>query len=106
MQTVYDWLTIAIFAGLIVLFLQRSQGYARDSMWQYLIAAVGCAVANQFGNAAEGTPEAIDNFHSITGLSEATLKGASTLFHALAIVTIVATVAYIVRVLRPFGPAS
>ena len=26
MQTIYDWVTVAIFAGLIVIFLQRSVG--------------------------------------------------------------------------------
>ena len=103
MQTVYDWLTIAIFAGLIVLFLQRSQGPARDTIVQYLVPAVGCMVANQLGNAALGTPEAIDLFHGITGLPEATLTGASGLFHALAIATVAATVGYIFRVLRPFA---
>ncbi len=52
MQTPYDWLTVAIFAGLIVIFLQRSVGDDEpvDSIWHYLPPAVGCAVANQLGN--------------------------------------------------------
>lgn len=52
MKTIYDWITVGIFAGLIVLFLQRSVDPApvRDSMWQYLAASVGCAVANWLGN--------------------------------------------------------
>lgn len=51
METVFDWVTLAIFAGLIVLFLQRSsEAEPRDSLWQYLVAAVGCAVANYVGN--------------------------------------------------------
>lgn len=52
MQTPYDWVTIAIFAGLIVIFLQRSQADSavRDTMLSYLPAAVGCAVANYLGN--------------------------------------------------------
>ncbi len=52
MQTPYDWLTIAIFAGLIVIFLQRSVGDDEpvDSIWHYLPPMVGCAVANQLGN--------------------------------------------------------
>lgn len=58
MQTVYDWVTIAIFAGLIVIFLQRSvglqEGEEGDSVWQYLPAAVGLAVANYFGNEGYG----------------------------------------------------
>ena len=50
MQTVYDWATMIVFAGLIVLFLQRSQGEPRDHLWQYLLAAVGCAGTNYLGN--------------------------------------------------------
>ena len=44
----FDFLSLALFAGLIVLFLQRSiePGDHRDHLWQYLCAAVGCAVAN------------------------------------------------------------
>ena len=50
MSTVYDWATMVVFAGLVVLFLQRSQGEARDELWQYLVAAVGCAGTNYLGN--------------------------------------------------------
>jgi hypothetical protein len=53
METVYDWVSLAIFAGLIVLFLQRSTSDRRDkdvSLLYYLGAGVGCAVANYFGN--------------------------------------------------------
>lgn len=51
METVFDWVTLAMFAGLIVLFLQRSsEDEPRDSLWQYLAASVGCAVANYLGN--------------------------------------------------------
>ena len=52
METIYDWVTVAIFAGLIVLFLQRSssEGEPEDSIWQYLAASIGCAVANYLGN--------------------------------------------------------
>lgn len=77
MKTVYDFITIAIFAGLIVLFLQRSIGDAppKDHLWQYLVAASGCAVANYLGN--EGW-----------------------LFPSVAL--IVATLAFIFYVLRPF----
>ena len=48
----FDLLTLAIFAGLIVLFLQRSiePGEHKDHLWQYLVASVGCAVANYLGN--------------------------------------------------------
>jgi hypothetical protein len=53
METVYDWVSLAIFAGLIVLFLQRSVGErpGKDaSLLYYLGAGIGCAVANYFGN--------------------------------------------------------
>lgn len=51
MHTVYDWLTVAVFSGLIVLFLQRSsQEEQTDSIWHYLPPALGCAVANYLGN--------------------------------------------------------
>lgn len=83
METVYDWLTVAIFAGLVVLFLQRStaEGPPRDSMLQYLGASAGCAVANYFGNKAVG--------------------GAGILYHLIAVGIIVATLAYIHIALRP-----
>ena len=62
MQTVYDWVTIALFAGLIVLFLQRSVGQRgdeplddkQDSIWAYLAPSVGLAVANYLGNEGYG----------------------------------------------------
>lgn len=75
METIYDWVTVAIFAGLIVLFLQRSSAEEpTDSLWSYLGAGAGCAVANYLGN--EG--------HDI-----------------LAVVAIGATIAFIVIVLKP-----
>ena len=75
METVYDWVTVAIFAGLIVLFLQRSTDEeAQDSLWQYLVASVGCALANYLGN--EG-------------------------YHIVAVLTIAATLGYTFLVLRP-----
>jgi NhaP-type Na+/H+ or K+/H+ antiporter len=75
METVYDWVTVGIFAGLIVLFLQRSTDEeARDSLWQYLVASVGCALANYLGN--EG-------------------------YHVLAVLAIAATLAYTFIILRP-----
>jgi hypothetical protein len=77
MQTVYDWITLSIFAGLVVLFLQRStHEEPTDSLWSYLGAGVGCAVANYFGN--EGN-------------------------HIVAIGVIAATLAYIFMVLKPFS---
>lgn len=83
METVYDWVTVGIFAGLIVLFLQRSVGPERDSLWQYLGAAVALAVLNQVGNKA--------------------VEDSDMLYHLLAAGGIAAVVAYIQLVLRPFG---
>lgn len=89
MSTIYDWLTVAIFAGLVVLFLQRSSGERepRDSMWQYLAAAIGCAVANYLGN------NAIKNS---AGAGQPDIVG-----HVLAIVTLAGTVGYIWFALKP-----
>ena len=83
LNTVYDWVTVAIFAGLVVLFLQRSTGERppRDSMLQYLGASAGCAVANYFGNKA--------------------VAGAGVGYHLLGAGLIAATIAYIHFVLRP-----
>lgn len=83
LNTVYDWVTVAIFAGLVVLFLQRSTGERppRDSMLQYLIASAGCAVANYFGNTAVAL--------------------GSIGYHLLAVGLIGATLAYVHFVLRP-----
>lgn len=56
METVYDWITVAIFGGLVVLFLHRSvqPGEPQDTILHYLPPAVGCAVANWFGNEGQG----------------------------------------------------
>lgn len=52
MTTIYDWVTVATFAGLIVLFMQRSVGNAseHDAFWPYIVASVGCAGINWLGN--------------------------------------------------------
>jgi hypothetical protein len=51
LETVYDWVTVAVFAGLAVLFLQRSsEDQPRDKIIHYLPPAAGCAVANYLGN--------------------------------------------------------
>ena len=51
METVYDWITVAIFAGLVVLFLQRSsQEEPQDKLYEYIPPSVGCALANYLGN--------------------------------------------------------
>ncbi|WP_404709957.1 XrtV sorting system accessory protein [Sphingomonas sp. MMS24-J13] len=91
METVYDWVTVAIFAGLIVLFLQRSsaEGEPQDSIWQYLAASVGCAVANYLGN------NAVKN-GAIPG------AGVDYLNHGLAILVLIGTGVYVWIVLKPF----
>ncbi len=75
METAYDWVTVGLFAGLVTLFLHRSvDSETKDSIWQYLIASCGCAVANWLGN--EG-------------------------WHLPAVAMLGATIAYILLVLRP-----
>ena len=52
MNSVYDWITMIIFGGLVILFLQRSVGPAHptDRIYHYLPPALGCAIANYLGN--------------------------------------------------------
>ena len=80
METVYDWVTVAIFAGIIVLFMQRSMSdeveREGDSLWLYLAAGVGCAVANYFGNEGQ---------------------------HVIAVLLIAGTLAFIFYFLKPFS---
>jgi hypothetical protein len=84
MQTIYDWVTVAIFAGLIVVFLQRSvgEGEPQDSILSYLPPAIGCAVSNWFGN--KGVEEGLPAYHAIAALG------------------IVAVLAYTYYVIKPF----
>ena len=83
METPYDWITVGIFAGLVVLFMQRSVSEKPedpdDSIWLYLAAGLGCAAANYTGN-----------------------KG----FHFVAIPLVLATLFFILKYLKPFtfGP--
>lgn len=52
METPFDWITVAIFALLAVLFLQRSSMEKPvDSIAMYFPPALGCALANWLGNA-------------------------------------------------------
>ena len=78
LETVYDWITVGIFGGLIVLFLHRSVGEQEpgDTILHYLPPAVGCAVANYVGNHGQGPISAV---------------------------IVVAVLVYIVLVLKPFG---
>jgi len=83
LQTIYDLVTMAIFAGLVVLFLQRSTAeQPRDHMYQYAPPCIGCAVANYVGNNAD-IP-----YHAI-----------------LAWGLIVSVVGYVLYVLKPFNQA-
>jgi hypothetical protein len=82
MQSVYDWVTLAIFAGLVVLFLQRSTGDRAEkdgSILYYLAAGVGCAVANYLGDHGQDL---------------------------IAVLLLAATVGFIIYFLRPFHPQS
>jgi hypothetical protein len=84
METIYDWVTVAIFAGLIVIFLQRSvgDGEPQDSILSYLPPSIGCAVSNWFGN--EG------------------LKDGNTAYQVIGALGIVAVLAYTYYVIKPF----
>jgi hypothetical protein len=84
MQTIYDWVTVAIFAGLIVVFLQRSvgEGEPQDSILSYLPPAIGCAVSNWFGN--KGVEEGDATYQVIAALG------------------ILAVLAYTYYVIKPF----
>ncbi len=77
LETVYDWITVAIFGGLVVLFLHRSvaEEEPQDTILHYLPPAVGCALANWVGNNGQGPLSAI---------------------------IVVAVLAYIILVLKPF----
>lgn len=78
METVFDWVSLAIFAGLIVLFLQRSTADRSDKdapLYYYLGAGVGCAIGDYLGNHGEDL---------------------------IAVLLLAATVAFIIIYLKPF----
>ena len=78
MSTIFDLVTMVLFAGLAVLFLQRSTAQEpQDHMWQYAPPAVALAVANQVGNKLENLA-------------------------VVAWLIIAAAVVYVVYVLKPF----
>jgi len=82
METVYDWVSLAIFAGIIVLFLQRSSmENPPDRMIDYLPPALGCAVANQVGNYA--------------------IEHESVLMHIIGAAMLIGVVVYVWLVLKP-----
>jgi hypothetical protein len=77
LETTFDWVTVAVFCALVVLFLHRSvKEEPKDTILQYMPPAIGCAVANYVGNHGQ---------------------------EPLATVIVVAVVIYIVLVLKPFG---
>lgn len=80
MNTIYDWMSLLVFAGLVPLFLQRSSmDNPPDTIWHYLPPTVGCAVSNYLGNNGNGI---------------------------VAVIVLVASVVYIFKVLKPFPPRS
>jgi hypothetical protein len=81
MQTVYDWVSMALFGALAVLFLHRStsSGNDNDKVYHYLPPAVGCALLNYLGNNHE---------------------------QLAADILAVAVVGYFIFVLKPFGQIS
>jgi hypothetical protein len=82
MTTAYDWLTLALFAGIIVLFLQRSSmENPPDRMIDYLPPTLGCAIANQAGNYG--------------------IKNDNLLLHVIAGAMIVGVLIYVWLVLKP-----
>ena len=78
MQTVWDWLSLAVFAGLSVLYLQRSidEHGPSDRIIDYLPPAIGCAIGNYLGN------------HD---------------YPVLGLLLLIAAVAHIAFILKPFG---
>ncbi|MCE7798517.1 hypothetical protein LWE61_18455 [Sphingobium sufflavum] len=51
METIFDWVSVLAFSGLIVLFLNRSaMDNPPDRLFHYLPPAVGFAVVNYLGN--------------------------------------------------------
>jgi hypothetical protein len=52
LKTIFDLVTLALFAGLAILYLQRSASAAPDPVatWKYAIAAIGCAAADYLGD--------------------------------------------------------
>ena len=85
METVYDWITVALFGALVVLFLHRSvtQTEHQDTIYHYLPPAIGCAVANYVGNDHD------NYFNGMGGPISAAI--------------VVAVLIYVVLVLKPFG---
>lgn len=55
MESIFDWITVLVFCGLAVLYLQRSATPdPQDKVWHYLPPALGCMAVNYVGD--EGYP--------------------------------------------------
>jgi hypothetical protein len=52
MNSIYDWVSMLLFGGIVVLFLQRSMSTSRssDKIYHYIPPALGCAAGNYLGN--------------------------------------------------------
>ncbi len=52
MKTIYDLMSMIAFAGLAILYLQRSASSSPDpvALWKYAVAALGCVLADYFGD--------------------------------------------------------
>ncbi len=52
MKTIYDLMSMIAFAGLAILYLQRSASSSPDpvALWKYAAGAFGCALADYFGD--------------------------------------------------------
>ncbi len=52
METIYDWITVLIFAALVTRFLQCSAGpqQSDENIWHYVVPSIGCGAANWLGN--------------------------------------------------------
>jgi hypothetical protein len=52
MKTIYDLVSMIAFAGLAILYLQRSASSSPDpvALWKYAVAAIGCGLADYFGD--------------------------------------------------------
>ena len=61
MSTIYDYVTVALFALLAVLYLHRSSRAEADRIpiWAYALAALACAAANAAGNSGYAVASAL-----------------------------------------------
>ena len=81
MSSIYDVVSLIMFAGVALLFLQRSAASEADPvpLWRYAVAAAGCAAGDVMGN----------NNHPVE-----------------AVATLAVTVAFGVAMLKPFKHSS